>query len=287
MRRSTFSKWLPWVIVAVLIFIVLPLWNAGDLQLSGGPRLGLIEIDRPIYSSRQIVKDLNYFEDRGDVDGIIIRLETPGGAVAASQEIFQKVRSIARGYKPVVASMGNVAASGGYYIALGADSIVANPGTATGSIGVIMGYPVISDLMAKLGVGYQQIRSGELKDSGSPFREVTAQDTAYFQALINNLFEQFVGDVAQMRKKPVEEIRKLATGQVYSGAQAYSLGLIDRLGTFEDAIYMAGHMTGIPGKPVLVEPPRPKRGLLDILFEDLNVKLPLGLTHPIPEYRLP
>ncbi len=287
MRRMTSSKWVPWVIVVILVFIVLPLWFGGDLQLAGGPRLGLIEIDRPIYSSRQIVKDLNYFEDREDIDGILIRLETPGGAVAASQEIFEKVKSIARGYKPVVASMGNVAASGGYYIALGADSIVANPGTATGSIGVIMGYPVISDLMAKLGVGYQQIRSGELKDSGSPFREVTAEDKAYFQDLIDNLFEQFVRDVAQMRNKTVVEVRKLATGQVYSGSQAFSLGLIDRLGTFEDAVYLAGHMTGIPGKPVLVKPPGPKRSLIEVLLGDLVVKLPRGLTHPVPEYMLP
>ncbi len=286
MKRSSFWKWLPWTIVVILILIVLPLSNAGNLQISKGPRIGLIEINRPILSSRQTVKDLNYFEDSGNVDGIVIRLETPGGAVAASQEIFQKVKSITDGYLPVVASMGNVAASGGYYIAIGADSIIANPGTATGSIGVIMGYPVISELMEKIGVKYEQIKSGELKDSGSSFREATENDKAYFQDLIDDLFTQFVGDVAEMRKKSVEDVLVLATGQVYSGSQAYSMGLIDRLGTFEDAIYMVGKMTGIPGKPVLIKPPRPKKGIFDILFGELDMKLPLGLTHAIPEYMM-
>ncbi|MBC8479696.1 MAG: signal peptide peptidase SppA [FCB group bacterium] len=285
-QRSKFMVWLPWLIVGLLILIFASGRISRNIALPGGPRIGLVEIDQPIFSSRQTVKDLNHFLDRRDIDGILIRIETPGGAVAASQEIFEKVRKISEGYLPVVVSMGNVAASGGYYIAIGADSILANPGTATGSIGVIMGYPVAHDLMEKLGIGYQAVKSGNLKDAGSTFREVTEEDKAYFQDLVDNLHQQFVNAVAVQRNLPETAVAKLADGKVYSGQQALELGLIDRLGTFEDAIYLVGRMTGIPGKPVIVKPPRPRGGFLDFLLEDMDVKIPFGRTHPQPEYML-
>ena len=151
-QRSKKYRWIFWLIIGITSMILVSFMMSDTSIIPMGPKVGLVEIDTPIYSSSTFVKDLNYFADREDIVAIVVRIETPGGAVAASQEIFEKVKSISQsGVKPILASMGNVAASGGYYVAIGADTIVANPGTATGSIGVIIGYPVAAELMEKIG----------------------------------------------------------------------------------------------------------------------------------------
>ena len=190
--------------------------------------------------------------------------------------------------KPIIASMGGIAASGGYYIALGADTIIANPGTVTGSIGVIMTFPVVQELMEKLGIEQKTIKSGGMKDAGSMFRDLTENEQKYFQALIDDLHKQFVTAVSIERKLSFSAVEKLATGQVFSGTQAIENGLIDLLGTMEDAVLMAAQKTGLKGKPVMIYPPEEKKGLLNVLFGDIFQRasmVNLNL-YPHPEYKM-
>ena len=284
--KSSHKKtyWILGIISVLLIISLLPLPD-----MSFGPKIGIIEINTPIMGSKKIVNDLNTFEDDTNIDAIIVRLNTPGGGVAASQEIFEKVKSISeKNIKPIIASMGGVAASGGYYIALGADTIIANPGTATGSIGVIMGYPIAHELLEKIGIGYQTIKSGKLKDSGSSFREVTEEDRTYFQSLVDNLHLQFVTAVATQRGLPLKDVKSLATGQVYSGEQAFALELIDVLGTFEDAIHLATQLAGYEKRPELVYPEKEKSGFIDLLFGKIKQQLIISYLdiYPYPEFTL-
>ena len=285
---SANRKYSYWIIGSLLFIIILTVIPWED-TLPSGPKVGVVEINTPITGSKQAVKDLNYFSDKANIIAIVVRLETPGGGVAASQEIYEKVRKISEEIKkPIIASMGGVAASGGYYIALGADTILANPGTATGSIGVIMTYPVIGELMDKIGVQYETIKSGNFKDSGSLFRDLTEQERIYFQDLIDDLHSQFVSVVANERNMSYDNVAKLATGQVYSGKQALAAGLIDVLGTFEDAVHLAARKAGYLDKPEVVYPPEEKKGLLDLLLGDILQGSSIGnlLMYPKLEYRL-
>jgi len=281
-----YSYWIIGVLALIIIVSVIP-WED---TFPSGPKVGIVEINMPITVSKYIVEDLNYFNEKSNIVAIVIRLDTPGGGVAASQEIYEKVKIIAdKSKKPIIASMGGVAASGGYYIALGADTIIANSGTATGSIGVIMSYPVIGELMDKLGVQYETIKSGKLKDSGSLFRNLTKEERIYFQELIDDLHSQFEMVVSQERQIPIKEIGKYATGRVYSGKQAVNAGLIDILGTFEDAVHLAAQKAGYLDTPEIVYPPEEKKGLLDVLFGDIFQSSTLDnlLMIPRPEYKLP
>ena len=285
---SANRKYSYWIIGSLLFIIILTVIPWED-TLPSSPKVGVVEIDMPITGSEQTVKDLNYFSEKSNIIAIVVRLETPGGGVAASQEIYEKVRKISEeSEKPIIASMGGVAASGGYYIALGADTILANPGTATGSIGVIMSYPIIGELMDNLGIRYETIKSGILKDSGSLFRNLTNDERKYFQDLIDDLHSQFVAVVASERNMPYEQAEQLATGQVYSGKQAVSAGLVDALGTFEDAVHLAARKAGYLEKPEVVYPPEEKKGLLDLLLGDILQGSSIGnlLMYPKPEYRL-
>ena len=286
-QRSKKYRWIFWLIIGITGMMLVSFMISDTSIIPTGPKVGLVEIDTPIYSSSTFVKDLNYFADREDIVAIVVRIETPGGAVAASQEIFEKVKSISQsGVKPILASMGNVAASGGYYVAIGADTIVANPGTATGSIGVIIGYPVAAELMEKIGVTYEVAKSGKLKDSGSTFREVTKEDKSYFDQLVNDIHLQFVQAVSEMRKIPIDKMDKIATGRVFTGLEAHELGLVDIIGTFENTVYLAGNLAGYLDKPVLIRPPRKKKGFLNLLMEDLENRIPWNYSYPRPEFRL-
>ncbi len=281
-----YSYWIIGLIVFIIIISIIPWGNV----LPSGPKVGIVEINMPITNSKKAVDDLNYFNRKSNIAAIVVRLETPGGGVAASQEIYEKVRKISKfSDKPIIASMGGVAASGGYYIALGADTIMANPGTATGSIGVIMSYPIIGKMMDKIGIQYETIKSGTLKDSGSPFRNITSEERKYFQGLIDDLHGQFLSVVAKERNIPMDQAAELANGQVYSGKQAVENGLIDMLGTFEDAVLLAAREAGYVEEPEIVYPPEEKKGLLDMLFGDIFQSSPIGnlFLFPTPEYKLP
>ena len=285
---SSNRKYSYWIIGGLLLIIIISLipW---ENAIPTGPKVGIIEINTPITDSKNIVKDLNHFVEESSICAIVVRLETPGGGVAASQEIYEKVKEISeRNSKPIIASMGGVAASGGYYIALGADTIIANPGTATGSIGVIMTYPVVHELMKKLGIEQETITSGELKDAGSMFRDLTDNERKYFQGLIDDLHKQFVAAVSKERNLSYPSAEKLATGKVFSGKQAFDNGLIDLLGTLEDAVFLAVKNAGLKGRPVMIYPPEEKKGLLYVLFGDIfqHASLAKLNLYPQPEYKL-
>ncbi|RJP76953.1 MAG: signal peptide peptidase SppA [Candidatus Zixiibacteriota bacterium] len=254
----------------------------------GGDRIALVRITGPIYDSRDILDQLREVEDR-NFKAILVRLDTPGGGVAASQEIYDRLAYL-RDEKDVVivASMGSVAASGGYYIALGADTIVANPGTTTGSIGVIAQFPYWGELMDKVGIGVQIIKSGEFKDTGNPYRTLGPAEREYLQAVINDIYRQFVATVAEERNMPVDSVELLADGRVYTGQQAHELGLVDVLGSRDEAARLAARMAGISGEPVLVETRRKKLTMLDLIFGDLEemVYLRFGLAVPV-KYEMP
>ena len=269
----------------IIILSLIPWENA----LPTGPKVGIVEIISPITDSKNIVKDLNHFVEKSNISAIVVRLDTPGGGVAASQEIYEKVKKISeKSSKPIIASMGGIAASGGYYIALGADTIIANPGTATGSIGVIMTYPVVQELMEKMGIEQESITSGEMKDAGSIFKNLTGNERKYFQELIDDLHKQFVTAVAKERNLSYASAEKLATGQVFSGTQAFENGLIDLLGTMEDAVFIAAQKTGMKGKPVIVYPPKEKKGLLNVLLGNIFQRASLANLnlYPLPEYKM-
>jgi protease-4 len=184
---------------------------------------------------------------------VVIRLNSPGGTAAAAQEIGAEVERLRKSGKKVVASMGDTAASGAYWIAAGTDRIVANPGTLTGSIGVIMERYDLQGLYGKVGVDTETFKSGPYKDMGSSSRSSTPEERAIFQSMIDDIYSQFVEYVAQGRHKDIAEVKTLADGRVYTGRQAKELGLVDQLGDFHDAVLLAGALAGIPGEPTVVE----------------------------------
>lgn len=204
-------------------------------------------------SAEEIAASLRKAADNPQMKALVIRLNSPGGTPAAAQEIGMEIERLRQSGKKVVASMGDVAASGAYWVAAGADQIVANPGTLTGSIGVIMQTTNLEGLYDKLGIETETFKSGSHKDMGSANRSVTPEERAIYQSMINDIYDQFIDVVAKGRHKEPSEIRALADGRVFTGRQAKELGLIDRLGDFHDAVLLAGELAGIPGEPVATE----------------------------------
>jgi len=216
--------------------------------------VGIIELRGLIVSSEQILKHLTEFRNNPNVKSIVLRIESPGGAVGAAQEIYQEVKRT-NGLKPVVASMGSMGASGGYYAALGADNIIANPGTMTGSIGVIVKFPNLEGFFEKIGYKSVVIKSGPLKDVGASNRPLSEEERNLMQDLIDNVYNQFVRDIAAARSMSEEAVFELADGRIYTGEQALEVGLIDSLGNFNDAITLAADLGGLDTKdPQLIYP---------------------------------
>jgi protease-4 len=229
-----------------------------ELGARGSNRIGVLEIKGAIRGSEGQVddwlQDLKDFRDEDGIKAVVVRVNSPGGAVAPSQEIHDALVRTAK-TKPVVVSMGNVAASGGYYVALGGSKIYAEPGTLTGSIGVIAQLPEVDGLMDWAHLKMHTVRSGKLKDLGSPFRPMTEEDQKFFQGLIDDVYGEFLATVAKDRKLPIEEVRPIADGRVLTGKQAKALKLIDELGGMEDAVEGAMELAHLKGKPTLVYPP--------------------------------
>jgi len=227
--------------------------DGGEFVSGGsGDKIAIVEINDVIVSSEKTVEQIKRFREDKSIKAIIVRVNTPGGGVAASQEIYEEVKKTRESGKIIVVSMGSIAASGGYYIAVGSSLIIANPGTLTGSIGVIAQFISIKDLAEKLGISQTTIKSGSLKDAGSPFKTMNDSDKAYFQDVVDNSFGQFLDVVAKERKMDKETLLQYANGRVFTGLQAKEYGLIDSLGTFEDAIRITGKMAGIEGEPRIV-----------------------------------
>lgn len=247
------------------------LFESGDFGLGGG--VGIVELIGVIDDSREIVEELERHRDDVTVKAVVLRIDSPGGGVAPSQEIHDAVLRL-REAKPVVTSVGNMAASGGYYVAVACDSIVANPGSLTGSIGVIFEFVTAEELMEKIGVRLQVYKSGSRKDLGSFHREPTPEERAMLDAMVIDVHEQFVDAVTAGRQISREEVLALADGRIFTGRQALDEGLVDRLGGFREATLLAAELAGIEGEPRLVSKARRRFRLVDLLRETATSVVP-------------
>ena len=240
-------------------------------RLASGPRIGVVDIKGAIgmgrgsVESEPVLKVVKRYADDSDMKAVIVRIDSPGGAVGTSQEILDGLRRLAED-KVVVCTMGNMAASGGLLVAMGCDRIVAEPGTLTGSIGVISAFPNVRGLLQRFDVEMNTVTAGKLKDAGSPFREFTPGDRSYWQDLADRIHRQFIQAVAEGRDLPVEQVEKFADGRVVTGEQAVELGLVDELGGFQDAVDLAKELAEIRGEPRLVYPPDDRARFLEDLL---------------------
>ena len=236
------------VSIAIVAGIALKKSDFSDLVFEPGDgKVGVVEIKGVITESRDTIHLIKRFREDETIKAIVIRIDSPGGVVGPSQEIYREVRKTI-GQKKIVASMGSIAASGGYYIAAGADGIVANPGTITGSIGVIMAYTNFKKLLDKIGMTPVVIKSGEFKDIGSPSREMTPSEKKLLQAFVDQTHRQFVLAISEGRNMDIDKAASLADGRIFTGEEAVKQGLVDRLGNLEDAVEWAGRLGGIEGK---------------------------------------
>jgi protease IV len=256
-------------LLGLLILAVIGVSLLTSLALDGGllvgERVALIRIEGVILDSRETIEELHRFTDKPSIKAVVLRIDSPGGGVVPSQEIHREVLKARKdGRLKVVASMGNLAASGGYYIAVATDKIVANPGTLTGSIGVIMELANVQGLLEKVGVQSVIIKSGRYKDLASPLRAMSEEDRALLQRLLDDVHDQFIQAVAAGRALNVEDVRPLADGRIFTGRQARTAKLVDELGDLQDAIKLAARLVGIEGEPRVVEP-RKRFWLRDLL----------------------
>jgi protease-4 len=240
-------------VVSVSLVIIISMWSNKPANYSG-EKVGVVEINGTIIDSRLVIEQIKNFREQDAIKAIVLRINSPGGAVAPSQEIYQEVMRT-RDFKRIIVSMGSVAASGGYYIAAGADGIVANPGTITGSIGVIMGYTNFEKILEKIGLTPVVIKSGPYKDVGSPARTMTEEEQDLLQEVVGKIHHQFVIAIAEGRKLEASQVELIADGRIFTGEQAKELGLVDRMGNLEDALKWAGELGGIEGEvePVFAE----------------------------------
>jgi protease IV len=232
-------------------------------SLPTGNRLALVRIEGPIMDSKSAVDEIRQYVKDGSIKAIVLRIDSPGGAVAPSQEIHAEVKKAAAS-KSVVVSMGSIAASGGYYIAAPATKILANPGTLTGSIGVIMEIPNLEGLVNKLGVKTEVIKSGKNKDIASAFRSMEKEERELLQGVMDNVHEQFIKAVSEGRKIGMDELREIADGRIFTGEQAQTYGLVDQLGTLDDAVKTAASLSGIKDEPEVIEK-KDKLSLIELL----------------------
>ena len=268
-------------IIVLIIILSIPF----DSKNTYKSKIAILEINGTIMDSKKIVDDLNDFNSNDDIKAIIVRLDTPGGAVAPSQEIYNKVKNISiENKKPIIASMGSVAASGGYYIAIGADKIIANPGTITGSIGVIINFPIAKDVVEKVGFKFNTIKSGKMKDAGSPYRDPTDEENIFFQDIVDDLYVQFVTEVSNQRKISINNLKNITDGRIFTGNKAYELGLIDTIGTFEDALNISKNLANISGEIDLVYPKDEKGKFIKMIFDESRLRL--NAMGNIPMYLL-
>lgn len=290
MKRSS----LAWILIVggilcglfvVSLFTIMMVMSDGESLTGGGDRIAVIPVEGVIGDemAKTVNRHLKQYGNDSHVKAIILRVDSPGGGVSASQEIYREVKRVKEEKKKkIIISMGSVAASGGYYVACPADKIFANPGTITGSIGVIAEWLNYKDLAEWAKVKPVVFKSGEFKDTGSPTRDLTDREKQYFQGMINELYGQFVEAVTQGRKGRGSEgnelnedrVRGLADGRIYTGESALKNGLIDSIGNYEDAVKETAKMVGIKGEPQVVTPPKPREGIsiLDLLLGLSKIK---------------
>lgn len=262
------------VFVGAFFFAYLSGGESKVLSMLSQDGVGVLLINGTIDDSGPVLGELKRFREAPWIKAMVVRIDSPGGAVAPTQEIYEEIRK-AKGKKPVIASMGSMATSGGYYIASACDKIVASPGTLTGSIGVIMQLGNFEELMKKVGIQGYNVKSGANKDIGSPFQPLSAEGRTILQGLVDNVHGQFVSAVARARDMDEAVVRKLADGRVYSGAQAKELGLLDQFGTLEDAIDLAAKEAGVESGPAIYYSRPERENWWDNLFFGVfGIKLP-------------
>jgi protease-4 len=289
MKKKTFffSFFLSLIALTFLGFVIAGIFlilkeQKADLVISTTKKVGLIKVDGIILDSKDVINQIHQFRDNHAVYAVLLRIDSPGGGVGASQEIYREILKL-REKKKVIVSMGSLAASGGYYIASAADWIIANPGTLTGSIGVILQGLNTEELMKKLGLKIVVVKSGKYKDILSPDREMTEDERKLLQGLIDDTYEQFLDAIVQGRKNLNKEtLRSVADGRVFTGNQAKEYGLVDELGNLQDALERAAQLVGIEGKPEVVEPKKSRLSFLERLLESLTQLSPHTLEQRTP-----
>ncbi len=265
------------MVVLIVISVIFAMFQK-NIPLT--EKVAVVRIEGPIFDSGNVISEIKEYVKDQSVKALILRVDSPGGAVAPSQEIYEEIKKAAA-KKKVVVSMGSVAASGGYYVSAPADRIVANPGTLTGSIGVIMEIPNVEGLMDKIGIKTEVIKTGRHKDMASVFRKLGKEERDILQGVLDDVHEQFIKAVSEARKMPVEVVRELADGRVFTGRQAIDAGLVDELGNLEDAINIAAKLAGITGEPHVVSK-KEKFSIIDIL----KGKFPKQLTDIVPSVKV-
>jgi len=274
------------VAALALITIMATVLGSSESRYTG-EKVGVVEINGPIVDSRKILRDIRTFRESEAIKAILIRVDSPGGGVGPSQEIYREIQKTTE-HKKVIISMGAVAASGGYYVAAGADGIVANPGTITGSIGVILGYTNFEELMQKIGLSAVVIKSGAYKDTGSPTRPMSDDEKELLQEVALQIHGQFVEAIGKGRGLGVKQVEAIADGRIFTGQKALELGLVDRLGNFEDAVAWAGELGGIEGKVETVYPEKEKPSIIDYVLES-SLRMWQGRLQSwnVPQLRMP
>ena len=252
-----------------------------------GPRVAIVELEGIIIDVDEVVQELKGLRENPTVRAVVMRINSPGGVVGPTQEVHDAILRLRQAGKPVVASLGAVAASGGYYIAVAADQIYANPGTLTGSIGVIMQLANFEQLMKKVGVDYVVVKAGQFKDIGNMGRAMTPDERRVLQALLDDVHGQFIGAVATGRKLDREEVARFADGRVFSGVQAKDLKMVDALGGLEDAVLAAGKLANLPLPPAVIQPKR-KFTFMDLLRNQFGGSAAAALLQPsLPAFKTP
>lgn len=257
----------------IFLFFLLVVFTAGFFQTGSGivpvgDKIGVLDIEGTIVESRQLLEQIKDFRSRRAVKAVVLRVNSPGGSVAPSQELYTELRRLAE-VKPLVTSMGSVAASGGYYLAIAGQYLFANPGTITGSIGVIMSFPNYQELMGKVGVHTEVIKSGRFKDIGSSTRSFTTADRTLLQEMIDDVHLQFVEAVSLERKIPIDRLQPFVDGRIFTGRQAKAAGLVDELGSFADAVDYAAKQVGISDDPDLIYPHVDRPNIFERYLENL------------------
>jgi protease-4 len=244
------------VILSLVVLAFIVSFVAARLESPSGERIGVVEIEGVISGSKDVTEDIVTFKEDPEIKGVILRINSPGGGVGPTQEIYREVIKL-KDKKKVYVSMGTSCASGGYYIASAANRLYANPSTITGSIGVIMELITVEDVLKKIGLKSNTIKAGAFKDVGSPFRRMTPVEKEYMDGIVRNIYEQFMKDIAAGRKMNVDVVRKLAEGRIYTGTMAKEVGLVDDIGNFYDTVDALKQDLKIKGKPVLVYAEKP------------------------------
>lgn len=269
------------VIIGISIIFVSLMFSMANYLVSGivpfTKAVAVLKVDGIIMESEDVMREIKGFREDEEIAAVVLRINSPGGGVAASQEIYEELKKLSE-EKVLVTSMGEIAASGGYYIACAADYIFANPGTTTGSIGVILETLNLEEALDTLGIKGVVLKSGKYKDVASPLRKMTTEERAFLQEFIDNIFQQFIDTVAEERGLSEDEVRKIADARILTGEQALDLRLVDELGNLEDAIDKAAELAGIKGKPRVIYPKKKEFSLISLILGETKMKFIEDLT---------